>query len=381
MDHSQITTIEDIDISGSLVYDDDVDLEKDNDEFGEDDQCKIMEDEDGDYGEDNIQEIVGDDDSGLSEAPILGRVFKIAEEAYGIYNDYAQGKGFGIRKHYTSRNMKTQQIYRWNYVCSKQGVKRQNDKRVGVHNVKRRRDSRTNCSAMLQIKLVDGLWIVEKFNDAHNHPLILTPSKVNKFPSHSDLRRSNFTKSLVTKLFEEGLTSSKISKVVNAINQEVNINPVQVSTIISGQRKNNIGRECQGIIKHFQRKSALDGSFYFDLHLAEDGTLRSIFWADGRSRAAYAQFGKVLVFDVTYKTNKFKFPFAPFVGVNHHGQSILFAAALLEDETEATFTWLFEQFWTCMFDKYPIAIITDQDKAMGKAIANIFPNARHCFCA
>ncbi|XP_061364828.1 protein FAR1-RELATED SEQUENCE 5-like [Gastrolobium bilobum] len=277
--------------------------------------------------------------------------------------------------------MKTQQIYRWNYVCSKQGVKRQNDKRVGVHNVKRRRDSRTNCSAMLQIKLVDGLWIVEKFNDAYNHPLILTPSKVNKFPSHSDLRRSNFTKSLVTKLFEEGLTSSKISKVVNAMNQEVNINYVQVNTILSGQRKNNVGRECQGIIKHFQRKSALDGSFYFDLHLAKDGTLRSIFWADGRSRAAYAQFGEVLVFYVTYKTNKFKFPFAPFVGVNHHEQSILFAAALLEDETEATFTWLFEQFWTCMFDKSPIAIMTDQDKAMGKAIANIFPNARHCFCA
>ncbi|KAK4260688.1 hypothetical protein QN277_003771 [Acacia crassicarpa] len=65
-----------------------------------------MEDEDGDYGEDNVEVIVGDDDSGLSEAPILGRVFKIAEEAYGFNNDYAQGKGFGIRKHYTSRNMK-----------------------------------------------------------------------------------------------------------------------------------------------------------------------------------------------------------------------------------------------------------------------------------
>ena len=137
--------------------------------------------------------------------------------------------------------MKTQQIYRWNYVCSKQDVKKQNDKRVGDDNVKRRRDSRINCSMMLQVKLMDGLWIMEKFNDAHNHPLIMTPSKVKKFPSHSDLRCSNFTKSLVTKLFEEGLTSSKISKVVNAINKEVNISPVQVSNILSGQRKNNVG--------------------------------------------------------------------------------------------------------------------------------------------
>ncbi|XP_061343800.1 protein FAR1-RELATED SEQUENCE 5-like [Gastrolobium bilobum] len=223
--------------------------------------------------------------------------------------------------------------------------------------------------------------VVEKFNDTHNHPLINTPTKVKKFFSHSGLRHSGITKSLVSKLYQEGLTSSKISKVVNAMNEDFNITPIQISTIISSQRHSNVGRECQGIVKHFQRKSVIDRDFYFDMHLAEDGTIRSVFWADCRSRAAYAQFGEVLVFDVTYKTNKFKFPFAHFVGVNHHGQSILFAAALVEDETEATFTWLFEQFRTCMFDRSPVAIITDQDKAMGKSIAKIFPGARHRFCA
>nr|GEW68209.1 hypothetical protein [Tanacetum cinerariifolium] len=53
--------------------------------------------------------------------------------------------------------------------------------------------------------------------------------------------------------------------------------------------------------------------------LFDDGSPRNIFWADGRSRDAYIKFGDVLVFDVTYMTNKFKFPFSPFVnGVNHH---------------------------------------------------------------
>ncbi|XP_061359485.1 protein FAR1-RELATED SEQUENCE 5-like [Gastrolobium bilobum] len=394
MNHSQITTIEDIDTSGILVcYDDVVDLEKDGDEFIDNDHCEIMENEDGDefidndlceimenededHMQGNVHEIMGDDDSKFSETSFLCRVFGTSEEAYAFYNDYAKGKGFEIRKQFFNKIAKTQQIYRWRYVCSKEGIKRVNDNAI-----KRRRDTRTNCLAMLQIKLVDGVWKVEKFNDTHNHPLINTPAKGKKFPSQNELRRSNVTKSLVSMLYEEGLTSSKISKVVNAMDKDVNITPVQITTIISSQRKNNVGRECQGIIKHFQRKSILDGSFYFDMHLAEDGTLRSVFWADGRSRAAYAQFGDVLVFDVTYQTNKFKFPFAPFVGVNHHGQSILFAAALLEDETEATYTWLFEQFRACMFEKSPVAIITDQDKAMGKAIAKIFPGARHRFCA
>ncbi|XP_074327979.1 protein FAR-RED IMPAIRED RESPONSE 1-like [Apium graveolens] len=35
-------------------------------------------------------------------------------------------------------------------------------------------------------------------------------------------------------------------------------------------------------------------------------------------------FNDVVVFDVTYKTNSFSLPFAPFTGVNHHWQSTLF---------------------------------------------------------
>ncbi|GKF04262.1 FAR1-related sequence 5-like protein, partial [Tanacetum coccineum] len=62
----------------------------------------------------------------------------------------------------------------------------------------------------------------------------------------------------------------------------------------------------------------------------------------------------------------FKFPFSPFVGVNHHGQSILFGSALLENEKEETFEWLFKEFKNCMFDKHP-----DQDKAMGNAILKV----------
>ncbi|XP_061361625.1 protein FAR1-RELATED SEQUENCE 5-like [Gastrolobium bilobum] len=311
-----------------------------------------MANKDGECGEDHAHEIMEDVDTVLSKTPILSRVFETSEDTYVFM-----------------------------MLMQKQGVKRLHDKRAGVDNVKRQRDTRTNCLAMLQVRLVDNLWKVEKFNDIHNHPLINTPTKVKKFLSQNELRCSNLTKSVVSKLYQEGLRSSKISKVVSAMNKEVNLTPVQINSIISSQRKNNVWRECQGIIKHFQKKSMVNGTFYFDMDLAEDGTLRSVFWVDCRSRTSYAHFGEVFVFDVTYKINKFRFPIALFVGVNHHGQTILFAAALLEDETEATFTWFFEQFRTFMFDKSPVAIITDQDKAMGKAIAKIFPGARHRFCA
>lgn len=66
-----------------------------------------------------------------------------------------------------------------------------------------------------------------------------------------------------------------------------------------------------------------------------------VFWCDARARKSYKKISDVIVFDVTYKTNSFSMPFAPFTGVNHHRQSTLFGCALLSDEREETFVWLY----------------------------------------
>ncbi|XP_020263305.1 protein FAR1-RELATED SEQUENCE 5-like [Asparagus officinalis] len=121
-------------------------------------------------------------------------------------------------------------------------------------------------------------------------------------------------------------------------------------------------------IRHFQSMTANDPEFYFAIQVDSSGQMRSVFWADGRSRASYLQFSDVIVFDVTYRTNKFGLPFAPFTGVNHHRQSTLLGCALLADEQEDTFVWLFEEWLKCMHDIEPGAIITDQDRAMCNAI-------------
>ena len=60
--------------------------------------------------------------------------------------------------------------------------------------------------------------------------------------------------------------------------------------------------------------------------------LRNVFWADARSRTAYQEFGDVITFDTTYLTNKYDMPFAPFIGVNHHGQSTLLGCGLISSE-------------------------------------------------
>jgi hypothetical protein len=76
--------------------------------------------------------------------------------------------------------------------------------------------------------------------------------------------------------------------------------------------------------------------------------LRNVFWADARSKAAYEYFNDVVTFDTTYLTNRYDMPFAPFVGVNHHGQSIILGAGLISNEDTYTFVWLFNSWLRCM---------------------------------
>jgi hypothetical protein len=139
-------------------------------------------------------------------------------------------------------------------------------------------------------------------------------------------------------------------------------------------------RGAAALRDYFNRMWKVNDDFYFDIDVDDECRLRNVFWADARSRASYEDFGDVVTFDTTYLTNKYEMPFAPFVGVNHHGQSILLGAALISSEDTASFVWLFKAWLKCMKGRAPRAIITDQDRAMKNAINKVFPNARHRFC-
>ncbi|KAI8547161.1 hypothetical protein RHMOL_Rhmol07G0173400 [Rhododendron molle] len=73
-------------------------------------------------------------------------------------------------------------------------------------------------------------------------------------------------------------------------------------------------------------------------------------------------------------------PFTRFTKANHHMQPILFGCALLQDETEVTFDWLFRTWLDAMGGSPPISIITNQDLGMKGAIATVFPNTHHRLC-
>jgi zinc finger SWIM domain-containing protein 3 len=89
---------------------------------------------------------------------------------------------------------------------------------------------------------------------------------------------------------------------------------------------------AQALSDYFNRMQKQNDGFYYMMDMDEEGRLQNVFWADARSRASYEFFGDIIMFDTTYLTNRYDMSFAPFVGVNHHGQSILLGARLISKE-------------------------------------------------
>lgn len=87
----------------------------------------------------------------------------------------------------------------------------------------------------------------------------------------------------------------------------------------------------------FIKKQQTDPDFFFAIEPDEDDAAKNIFLVDGRSRRAYQVFGDVVTFDTTYSTNRYSMPCGPFIGVNHHRQTIYFGCAIIRDEKKKTF--------------------------------------------
>ncbi|GAV71075.1 FAR1 domain-containing protein, partial [Cephalotus follicularis] len=116
----------------------------------------------------------------ISES-IFGKSFATSNDAYTFYNNYALSKGFGIRKQTHTKSRSMGDLIRIVYVCNQDGEKSLRDGEV--QETRRRRDTRTGCMAKLEVALANNeMWIVDKFNDVHNHFII--PRKVMKHRSH-----------------------------------------------------------------------------------------------------------------------------------------------------------------------------------------------------
>lgn len=304
-------------------------------------------------------------------APALGMEFESYEDAYNYYNCYAKEVGFRVRVKNSWFKRNSREKYGAVLCCSSQGFKR-------IKDVNRlRKETRTGCPAMIRMRLVDSKrWRVLEVTLEHNHLLgakiyksmkkMGSGVKRNSQPSSdADVRTIKLYKALVIDSGGNGTSNSK---------------PREVGMFPDHPNQLNLRKgDTQALYNYLCRMQLTNPNFFYLMDLNEEGCLRNVCWIDARSRAACGYFGDVIYFDNTYMSSKYEIPLVAFVGINHHGQSVLLGCGLLAGETRESYTWLFKAWLTCTFGRSPQTIITDRCKTLQSVVAEVFPRCHHRF--
>ncbi|GLT43245.1 hypothetical protein SLA2020_172090 [Shorea laevis] len=328
----------------------------------------------------NAENALVQDEDRIAE-PYVGMEFNSEDAAKTFYIEYATRVGFSFKVGQLSRSKPPGTIIAREFVCVREGLKRR---------------SSDSCNAMLRIELKSqDKWVVTKFIREHSHSLV-SPSKV-----HSLRPRRHFagaTKTMAESFQGVGVVPSGVMYVsmdgnlaaAETNNRGIrNTPPAELNRAVKNigtmnyavrpvNRKRTLGRDAQNLLDYFKKMQAENPGFFYAIQLDDDNHMANAFWADARSRTAYMHFGDAVTLDTSYRVNQYRVPFAPFTGLNHHGQIILFGCALLLDDSEASFLWLFKTFLTAMNERQPVSLVTDQDRAIKTAVAQVFPEARHC---
>ncbi|KAG6713953.1 hypothetical protein I3842_05G178800 [Carya illinoinensis] len=263
-----------------------------------------------------------------------------------------------MRANHTRLSKDDRKLILVEYVCSREGFRHESWKQL-ERKISEPAETKIGCKATMYIKKDCQKWTVCKFIHEHNHEL-LTPRSTSLFRGHRG----------------SGVPIRKIILVLSKESSgDFNVGCIgkDVENYLGNKRMKLFEEgDAQRLYVYFLYRQCKEPGFVYFIQVDENGCMGSCFWADARSRAIYQYFGDVVTFDATYLTNIYKMPFVPFSGVNHHHQNIMFSCALLVNEIAESYIWLLRTWQEAMLGRAPSTIITDDNKAMVKAISEKF---------
>jgi zinc finger SWIM domain-containing protein 3 len=225
-------------------------------------------------------------------------------------------------------------------------------------------------------------WVVDKFVDNHEHPLA-NPEEVVFLRSHRRI-----TDAKKAEAIEYGIGGLRTCEIMDVMVTEsggfdkVGFARRDLYNFFARYKKKRIvGRDAEFVLNHMKAQEERDAEFFFRHTTDEEGHLRNLFWADSQSQIDYEAFGDVVVFDSTYRVNRYNLPFVPFIGLNHHRSTVVFGVGIISDETVSSYEWLLHMFLEAMSHKHPKSVITDGDSAMRKAIKKVLTMTDHRLCS
>ncbi|CAN6323127.1 unnamed protein product [Urochloa humidicola] len=322
--------------------------------------------------------------------PFEGMEFDDEEDAWTFYNVYAHRVGFSTRISVMHRSRRDGSVMSRQFVCAKEGFRTYRGKNEiaradaaadaadddSARGRRTRAVTRVGCKAMIRVKKQDnGRWSVTKLETAHNHPLV-PANQAHCLRPHKPL--SECGKQRPFGGHRNGGTFLAIEPPPTPLTPPVP--HAGIAQVVPQYVSDGIGTGTRVILDYVKRMQAEDPAFFYAMQFVEGRPVGNVFWADARTRTAYKDFGDAVVLDDYFKRSKHELPLVAFTGVNHHCQPVLFGCAIIADNNEASFVWLFETFLLAMSGQHPASLTMEHDNALQSAAAKVFPLTRIQFC-
>ncbi|XP_059306177.1 protein FAR-RED IMPAIRED RESPONSE 1-like [Lycium ferocissimum] len=292
------------------------------------------------------------------QGPIEGMTFGSKDSMFSFYREHATLKGFGVVKKTALKKLSDFVNYVV-YACdrSRKGKQKKSSKRI-------------ECKARVNaVMMVDGSsWRVTRVESEHNHVL---DARLSRFmPSHREMSRS-----LKRQLVAHDIAGLRPSKSIRLLEVEaggpenLGCTPKDCRNYILRERRlRTLSTDAEAINRFFLDMQIKDREFFYAVDHDNSGRLRNCVWVHTHSKYAYLEFCDVICFDTTYLVNQWRMPFASFIGVNQHRQSILLGCALITSEDANTYKYVFFTWLRAMNGVAPTAIMMHQCKSIKAAI-------------
>ncbi|XP_021865132.1 protein FAR1-RELATED SEQUENCE 5-like [Spinacia oleracea] len=223
----------------------------------------------------------------------------------------------------------------------------------------------TGCKMFVYGKIKDDKFTILKCELEHNHAL--NPDCSRMMVNYTNIDSTTFKREMINDMGGVSISKNYGTQLIEKGGfDNIAFNQRDLRNAISVERRKSRFKDSDaaGLDQYFKAQRELNSEFYCSIQKDDEGVFTNAFWSDARSRGTCKYFGDVITFDTTFSCNKFRMPFAPFIGVNHHEKSIIFAAALISHEDALTFVWVFEEFLKCM-DYVLWHMLQNATKALG----------------
>ncbi|XP_047080137.1 protein FAR1-RELATED SEQUENCE 5-like [Lolium rigidum] len=270
--------------------------------------------------------------------PEVGMTFKTREEGQNFFNTYSFAAGFSVAIvscYQTTSKKRNNEIIRATMKCNKYGQNTEIEREQMVAQRQSTVIAKTDCKTEMVIAEKDGMWRLRTLRLEHNHAL---DPHSRFFRSHAYMTKEE--KAMIRSLKQSNIPTRQIVSVLAHLrggSDQLPYNKKKVSNYSTSINRELSNSDMMEVLSFFDKKQEEDPRFYSSFDLDSDNKVKSVFWADAKARSFYEKCGDCISFDTTFLTNKYNLPFAPIVGVSPHGNTYLFACALIGNERASDF--------------------------------------------